>query len=105
MSFVHIKVTLNRAGEVVKVGSEVTDWKVGDRVMSILPGGGYAQCTMMTKCTLIRGTNICISDCAIPSAVAMPIPKNFSYAEAAAIPEAFLTAYQGTSLLKKMDLN
>ncbi len=28
----------------------------------------------------------------------MPIPKNFSYAEAAAVPEAFLTAYQGSHI-------
>eukprot|EP00029_Vermamoeba_vermiformis_P011068 TRINITY_DN5995_c0_g1_i1.p1 TRINITY_DN5995_c0_g1~~TRINITY_DN5995_c0_g1_i1.p1 ORF type:complete len:333 (+),score=52.28 TRINITY_DN5995_c0_g1_i1:101-1099(+) len=72
---------LEMAGEVVKVGSDVTNWKIGDRVMSILAGGGYAQY------------------CAIPAGTAMPIPKNFSYAEAAAVPEAFLTAYQGLKWL------
>jgi NADPH:quinone reductase-like Zn-dependent oxidoreductase len=28
---------------VVQVGDQVTEWKVGDRVMALLNGGGYAE--------------------------------------------------------------
>lgn len=50
-------------------------WRPGDRVMALLPGGGYAE--------RVR----------IPSGMAIPIPDGLSFAEAAAIPEVFLTAY------------
>ncbi|MFF2887299.1 NAD(P)H-quinone oxidoreductase [Paenibacillus sp. NPDC057967] len=50
-------------------------WQPGDRVMALLPGGGYAE--------RVR----------IPAGMAMPIPQGLSYAQAAGIPEVFLTAY------------
>src|SRR5262249_12625147 len=50
-------------------------WNVGDRVFALLPGGGYAELA------------------AIPSGMAMRIPENLSFEEAAAVPEAFLTAF------------
>jgi len=50
-------------------------WKSGDRVMALLPGGGYAE--------RVR----------IPAGMAMPIPQGLTYAQAAGIPEVFLTAY------------
>lgn len=46
----------------------------GDRVMALLPGGGYAERV------------------AIPAKMAIPIPEKLSFEEAAAVPEAFLTA-------------
>lgn len=67
---------LEMAGIVDKVGSEVERWKPGDFVFSLLPGGGYAEF------------------CTIPEGMAMPIPDNITFNEAAAIPETFLTAYQ-----------
>lgn len=66
---------LEMAGEVVAIGSQVTGWQVGDRVCALLSGGGYAEYVT------------------IPAAMAMPIPDLLSFNEAAAIPEAFLTAY------------
>eukprot|EP01116_Phalansterium_solitarium_P010303 TRINITY_DN2494_c0_g1_i2.p1 TRINITY_DN2494_c0_g1~~TRINITY_DN2494_c0_g1_i2.p1 ORF type:complete len:395 (+),score=132.08 TRINITY_DN2494_c0_g1_i2:42-1187(+) len=50
--------------------------KAGDRVMSLLGGGGYAQY------------------CAVPASMLMPVPAALSFEQAASIPEAFLTAYQ-----------
>lgn len=50
-------------------------WKTGDRVMALLPGGGYAERAR------------------IPAGMAMRIPDNLTFEEAAAIPEVFLTAY------------
>lgn len=66
---------LEMAGIVEQVGEQVTDWEIGDRVFALLPGGGYAEKVV------------------IPSKMAMRIPDNISYTVAAAIPEAFLTAY------------
>ncbi len=63
---------LELAGEVVQPAGE---WRTGDRVMAVVTGGAYAELA------------------AVPAEMAMRIPERFSYAEAAAIPEAFLTAY------------
>lgn len=67
---------LEMAGEVVASGSQCLQYQQGDRVFGLLDGGGYAEYAL------------------IPEAMAMPIPENLSYDEAAAIPEVFLTAYQ-----------
>lgn len=66
---------LEMAGVIKEVGSNVAGWKPGDRVCALLPGGGYAQ------------------QVTIPAGMAIPIPEHFSFEEAAAIPEVFLTAY------------
>jgi putative PIG3 family NAD(P)H quinone oxidoreductase len=66
---------LEMAGEVVAMGDEVTEWQIGDRVCALLPGGGYAA--------LVN----------VPAKMLLPIPENWSYAEAAAIPEVWLTAF------------
>lgn len=72
---------LEMAGVVEKAGSAVDQWEKGDRVFALLPGGGYAEY------------------CTVPAELAMPIPENCSYEEAAAIPETFLTAFQAISWL------
>ena len=69
---------LEIAGTIVEVGKEVaqkSDWKVGDKVCALLGGGGYAEYANVKYDML------------------MPIPDNCSMVEAAAIPEAFATAY------------
>jgi NADPH:quinone reductase len=63
------------AGEVDAVGQLAALWKVGDRVMGIIGGGGHAE-------------YLCVHE-----REAMPMPKAMSWEDAAAIPEAFLTAY------------
>lgn len=63
------------AGTVVETKGEST-FSIGDRVMGLVNGGGYAEYAVM------------------PADRAMPIPGSFSFVEAAAIPEVFLTAYQ-----------
>ncbi len=72
---------LEMAGEVCEAGSACGGWSPGDRVFALLPGGGYAQ------------------RAAVPAGMAMRIPDALSYEEAAAIPEAFLTAYHNLFLL------
>jgi NADPH2:quinone reductase len=65
---------LEYAGEIEAV-RETDRWGVGDRVMGLVGGG--AQAELVT----------------VHQDEALPIPEGLSYAEAAAIPEAFLTAY------------
>ncbi len=67
---------LEMAGVVVKVGRNCSGWHKGDRVFALLPGGGYAGYVT------------------VPARMAMPIPGSMSFEEAAAVPEAFFTAYQ-----------
>jgi putative PIG3 family NAD(P)H quinone oxidoreductase len=66
---------LECAGEVCEVGSDVSLFRPGERVMALLPGAGQAQYAV------------------VDSELAMPVPVHLSWAEAAAIPEAFATAY------------
>ena len=69
---------LEIAGEIVSLGekvSELSEWKLGDKVCALLGGGGYAEYVSVKYDML------------------MPVPKNCSMVEAAAIPEAFATAY------------
>lgn len=69
---------LEIAGVIERVGPEaekVSRWKVGDQVCALLGGGGYAQYV------------------AVKYDMLMPVPKGLSLVEAAAIPEAFATAY------------
>ncbi len=67
---------LEAAGVVVDKGQKVSQWKIGDRVCALLPGGGYAQYI------------------SIPQGMALPIPEGLSFEQAAAVPEVFLTAHQ-----------
>jgi putative PIG3 family NAD(P)H quinone oxidoreductase len=63
------------AGEVDAMGAGANFWKVGDRVMGIIGGAGHAE-------------YLCVHE-----REAMPVPRGMSWEDAAAIPEAFLTAY------------
>ena len=70
---------LEAAGVVVKAGAGVADGPttaVGARVMTLLPGGGYAEYV------------------AVDARLAMRVPDGFSFAQAAAVPETWLTAFQ-----------
>lgn len=69
---------LEVAGEIVEMGEEAkakSQYKLGDKVCALLGGGGYAQYVSVKY-------DMC-----------MPVPSNCSLVEAAAIPEAFATAY------------
>ena len=66
---------LEVAGEVVAIGAEVTQFKLGDKVCSLTNGGGYAEY------------------CVVPQSQTLHIPENVSFVEAAAIPETFFTVW------------
>jgi NADPH2:quinone reductase len=63
------------AGEIVALGPNVSSLSVGDKIASLLPGGGYAGYAIAA------------------APLAMPIPKGLSMIEAAAIPETFMTVW------------
>ena len=78
---------LEISGEIVEIGEEAkekSDWKIGDKVCALLGGGGYAEYA------------------AVRYDMLMPVPKNCSMEEAAAIPEAFATAYLNLFVEGKM---
>ena len=69
---------LEIAGTIVEVGKDAAEksaWRVGAKVCALLGGGGYAQYV------------------AVKYDMLMPVPNNCTMVEAAAIPEAFATAY------------
>ncbi len=69
---------LEVAGVIAELGADVArtgKWQVGDKVCALLGGGGYAEFVT------------------VPAGMVMPIPKGLSMVEAAALPEAFATAY------------
>jgi NADPH:quinone reductase len=72
------------AGEVSKVGANVTTWKRGDRVFGITGGGAQAEYVLTPANHLAK------------------IPANLEWPRAAAVPEVFITAYD--ALFTQADL-
>jgi NADPH:quinone reductase len=66
---------LEVAGTIVAVGARVLQWKAGDTVCALTPGGGYAEY------------------CAAPAAHCLPVPDGVSLLEAAGVPENFFTVW------------
>jgi putative PIG3 family NAD(P)H quinone oxidoreductase len=72
---------LECAGVVAETGADVRGWSIGDRVMALLPGGGYAE------------------EAVVHAGSAMHVPAHLTDEEAAAIPEVYLTAFLNLFLL------
>ena len=72
---------LECAGVVAAVGNEVKGWRPGERVMALLPGGGYAE-----RAIVHYGS-------------AMHVPAALTDEEAAAMPEVYLTAFLNLFML------
>jgi len=66
---------LEMAGIISAVGKGVKAWKIGDRILALLPGGGYAEQAVVHHQLLL------------------PLPPQWSFAQGAAIPEVWLTAF------------
>ncbi|OIQ93296.1 phthiocerol synthesis polyketide synthase type I PpsC [mine drainage metagenome] len=66
---------LEVAGRVAALGEGVTEWRVGEQVTALVPGGGYAEY------------------CVAPAAHALPIPAGMSLADAASLPETWFTVW------------
>ncbi|KAI7889891.1 NADPH:quinone reductase [Mucor mucedo] len=72
------------SGTVEAIGKDVKDFKVGDAVFGLMPGGAYAQYAV------------------IESALTMHKPDGLSFEEASAIPETWFTAYQALFFVAEM---
>lgn len=66
---------LEMAGVIEAVGDQVVGWQVGDRVCALLPGGGYAEKAAVSAEMLLR------------------LPDDWSFAQGAAVPEVWYTAF------------
>ncbi len=66
---------LEVAGTIAALGADVGNFKTGDSVCALLPGGGYAEFA-----TADAGS-------------CLPIPSGYSFVEAAALPETFFTVW------------
>ena len=66
---------LEVAGIIDEVGQGVSGWSVGDRVMTLVGGGGYAEFAVAWADHLL------------------PIPESMSFEEAACVCETYITAY------------
>jgi putative PIG3 family NAD(P)H quinone oxidoreductase len=66
---------LEFAGEVEATGADVTRWRIGDRVMGLVGGGAHAEYVV------------------IHESEAIAVPPSLTIEQAAAVPEAFLTAW------------
>lgn len=64
---------LEVAGTVQETGAGATRYRPGDRVMALVPGGGYAEY------------------CVAPEVCTLPVPASLSFEQAAAVPEAYFT--------------
>jgi putative PIG3 family NAD(P)H quinone oxidoreductase len=66
---------LEVAGTIAAVGEGVRDWKAGDAVCALTPGGGYAQY------------------CTAPASCCLPFPARLTATEAASLPENYFTVW------------
>jgi putative PIG3 family NAD(P)H quinone oxidoreductase len=66
---------LEVAGTIAEIGPEVTDWSVGERVITLVGGGGYAEYAVAYASHLIR------------------IPESMNFEEAACVCESYITAF------------
>jgi len=72
---------LEVSGIIEELGPGVTGWKKGDRVMSLVGGGGYAEYAVAYACHL------------------MAIPESMSFEEAACVCESYITAFLNVFIL------
>ncbi len=66
---------LEVAGVIAAVADDVTQWRVGDAVCALVPGGGYAEY------------------CTTPAGFCLPLPDGLSMLEAASLPENYFTVW------------
>jgi len=66
---------LEVAGSIAALGPGVTEWRQGDTVCALVPGGGYAEY------------------CVTPAPQCLPVPHGLSLIEAAGLPETFFTVW------------
>jgi NADPH:quinone reductase-like Zn-dependent oxidoreductase len=77
---------LEFAGEILETGSEVRNLSMGERVFGITAGGAQAEYVLVPESTLAR------------------VPSNLDWVEAAAVPEAFITAHDALFTQARLEM-
>ncbi len=67
---------LEVSGEIVFVGKKVSHWKIGDKIVALCNGGGYSEFVN------------------VPFGQILPLPKGWSFAQGASLPETYFTICQ-----------
>lgn len=75
---------LEVSGEIDTVGAGVTEWRTGDRVCALLPGGGYAEFVT------------------VDAGLVLPVPPGVGLEEAAGLPEAIATVWSNVFRLGEL---
>ncbi|AGA65328.1 Quinone oxidoreductase [Liberibacter crescens BT-1] len=75
---------LEVAGEIVSIGSDVYDYKIGDKVCALTNGGGYAEY------------------CAVPESQILRFPIGHDSVKAASLPETFFTVWANLFQIAKL---
>ena len=75
---------LEVAGRIAVLGADVGGWRVGDAVCALCNGGGYAEYVT------------------VPAGQCLPLPRGFSMAEAAALPETFFTVWSNVFMRARL---
>lgn len=78
---------LEASGLVEKVGNKIKNIKIGEKVCALTPGGAYAEKVI------------------VPASHCFPIPDNFSFPEAASLPESYMTVWANLIELGKIRRN
>jgi len=76
---------LEVAGTIAEIGRDVSSWQVGDRVMALVGGGGYAEYAVAYDNHL------------------MPIPESMSFEEAACVNESYITAFLNVFMIGDLE--
>ena len=66
---------LEVSGEIVSVGNQIRDWKIGAKICGLVAGGGYAEY------------------CSVPGVQCLPVPEEVDLVEAASLPEVYFTVW------------
>ena len=72
---------LECSGTIAAVGTEVSDWSVGDEVCALLAGGGYAERVL------------------VPAGQVMPVPDGVDLVTAGALPEVACTVWSNVFMI------
>jgi putative PIG3 family NAD(P)H quinone oxidoreductase len=75
---------LEAAGRIAAVGEDVTEWRVGDLVTALTPGGAYADY------------------CIVPAGHVLPLPAGVGLREAATLPECWFTVWANVAHMGRL---
>ena len=75
---------LEVAGVIEELGAGVIGWQIGERVMTLVGGGGYAELAVAYACHLMR------------------IPESMNFEEAACVCESYITAFLNVFMIGEL---